>query len=59
MAAEQFADHTISEDAWPGAVIVDQGSIVADGTPDELANQGGGSLSELFRKVTTKESPAA
>ena len=41
------------------AVIVDQGSIVADGTPDELEKQGGGSLSELFRKVTSHESPAA
>jgi ABC-2 type transport system ATP-binding protein len=41
------------------AVIVDQGIIVADGTPKELEAQGGGSLYDLFHKVTTFETPAA
>jgi ABC-2 type transport system ATP-binding protein len=56
-----FSTHILEEvsAACTRAVIVDQGNIVADGTPDELEKQGGGSLSELFRKVTSQESPAA
>lgn len=61
-----FSTHILEEvtEACTRAVIVDQGTIVADGTPDELAAQGGGSLYELFHKVTTSDitnsqSPAA
>ena len=56
-----FSTHILEEvsAACTRAVIVDQGSIVADGTPDELEKQGGGSLSELFRKVTSQETTAA
>jgi len=37
-------------------VIIDQGSIVADGTPEQLREQSGSnSLQDLFRSLTTKE----
>lgn len=56
-----FSTHILEEvtAACTRAVIVDQGIIVADGTPKELETQGGGSLYDLFHKVTTFETPAA
>ncbi len=56
-----FSTHILEEvtAACTRAVIVDQGTIVADGTPKELEAQGGGSLYDLFHKVTTFETPAA
>ena len=56
-----FSTHILEEvtAACTRAVIVDQGIIVADGTPKELESQGGGSLYDLFHKVTTFETPAA
>jgi ABC-2 type transport system ATP-binding protein len=56
-----FSTHILEEvtAACTRAVIVDQGIIVADGTPKELEAQGGGSLYDLFHKVTTFETPAA
>ena len=56
-----FSTHILEEvtAACTRAVIVDQGAIVADGTPQELEAQGGGSLYDLFHKVTTFETPAA
>ena len=56
-----FSTHILEEvsAACTRAVIVDQGSIVADGTPDQLIKEGGGSLYDLFHKVTTFETPAA
>lgn len=56
-----FSTHILEEvtAACTRAVIVDQGTIVADGTPDELEAKGGGSLYDLFHKVTTFETPAA
>ncbi len=56
-----FSTHILEEvtAACTRAVIVDQGQIVADGTPQELEAQGGGSLYDLFHKVTTSEVPAA
>lgn len=56
-----FSTHILEEvtAACTRAVIVDQGTIVADGTPEELTSQGGGSLYDLFHKVTTSETPAA
>ena len=56
-----FSTHMLEEvtAACTRAVIVDQGIIVADGTPKELETQGGGSLYDLFHKVTTFETPAA
>jgi len=52
-----FSTHILEEvnAACTRAVIVDQGRIVADGTPDELSSQGGGSLYDLFHQVTTSE----
>ena len=42
------------------AVIVDRGKIVADGTPAELLAQSGtGSLTDLFRSVTSRDTVAA
>jgi ABC-type multidrug transport system fused ATPase/permease subunit len=39
---------------------VDRGKIVADGTPAELLEQSGnGSLTDLFRRVTTRDTEAA
>jgi len=58
-----FSTHILEEvDAsCTRAVIVDQGRIVEDGTPEELRERSGSnSLSDLFRKVTTTETaPAA
>jgi ABC-2 type transport system ATP-binding protein len=57
-----FSTHILEEveAACTRAVIVDQGKIVADGTPTQLRNQSGtDSLTDLFRKVTTKDTPAA
>ncbi|NWK54104.1 ABC transporter ATP-binding protein [Verrucomicrobiaceae bacterium N1E253] len=53
-----FSTHILEEvdAACTRAVIIDQGSIVADGTPAELREQSGSnSLHDLFRTVTTKE----
>ena len=53
-----FSTHILEEvdAACTRAVIVDQGKIVADGTPAELrAESPDGSLQELFREVTTAE----
>ncbi len=56
-----FSTHILEEvtAACTRAVIVDRGVIVADGTPTELEAEGGGSLYDLFHKVTTFETPAA
>jgi len=56
-----FSTHILEEvtAACTRAVIVDQGVIVADGTPEELETQGGGSLYDLFHKVTTSDVTAA
>jgi len=56
-----FSTHILEEvsAACTRAVIVDQGIIVADGTPKQLTAEGGGSLYDLFHKVTTFETPAA
>ncbi len=53
-----FSTHILEEvdAACSRAVIIDQGSIVADGTPEELREQSGSnSLQDLFRSLTTKE----
>lgn len=53
-----FSTHILEEveAACTRAVIVDRGTIVADGTPDELIKQSGtGSLTDLFRQVTTRD----
>ncbi|MDP0490572.1 MAG: ATP-binding cassette domain-containing protein [Verrucomicrobiota bacterium JB023] len=52
-----FSTHILEEveAACSRAVIVDRGRIVADGTPAELKEKGDGSLHELFRKVTTRD----
>ena len=36
-------------------MIIDQGKIVAEGSPESLRNDGDGSLTELFRKLTTSD----
>lgn len=56
-----FSTHILEEveAACSRAVIVDRGKIVADGTPEELKNQGNGSLHDLFRKVTTEDTAQA
>ncbi|MFD2257797.1 ABC transporter ATP-binding protein [Luteolibacter algae] len=56
-----FSTHILEEveAACTRAVIVDRGRIVADGTPSELiAQSGSGSLTDLFRKVTTTDTAA-
>lgn len=56
-----FSTHILEEveAACTRAVIVDRGKIVADGTPKELIAQApDGSLTELFRKVTTTDTAA-
>lgn len=56
-----FSTHILEEveAACTRAVIVDRGIIVADGTPAELIAQSGtGSLTDLFRKVTTTDTAA-
>jgi len=53
-----FSTHILEEvdAACSRALIIDQGNIVADGTPEELRQQSGtNSLHDLFRKLTTKE----
>jgi ABC-2 type transport system ATP-binding protein len=53
-----FSTHILEEveAACTRAVIVDRGKIVVDGTPDELkAKSGTGSLTDLFRQVTTRD----
>jgi ABC-2 type transport system ATP-binding protein len=53
-----FSTHILEEveAACSRAVIVDRGAIVADGTPAELiARSGTGSLTDLFRAVTTRD----
>ena len=53
-----FSTHILEEveAACTRAVIVDRGTIVADGTPAELIEQSGtGSLTDLFRQVTTRD----
>jgi ABC-2 type transport system ATP-binding protein len=55
-----FSTHILEEveAACTRAVIVDRGRIVADGTPAELIAKGKGSLTDLFRKVTTLDTAA-
>lgn len=56
-----FSTHILEEvdAACTRAVIVDQGRIVADGTPEELRKKSGkDSLHELFRQVTTLDTAA-
>ena len=56
-----FSTHILEEveAACTRAVIVDKGRIVVDGTPAELiAKSGSGSLTDLFRKVTTLDTAA-
>ena len=57
-----FSTHILEEveAACTRAVIVDRGKIVADGTPAELvAQSGSGSLTDLFRTVTSRDTEAA
>jgi ABC-2 type transport system ATP-binding protein len=57
-----FSTHILEEveAACTRAVIVDRGKIVADGTPSELiARSGTGSLTDLFRAVTSRDTAAA
>ena len=57
-----FSTHILEEveAACTRAVIVDRGKIVADGTPSELLAQSGtGSLTDLFRRLTTRDTEAA
>ena len=57
-----FSTHILEEveAACSRAVIVDRGIIVADGTPSELLDLSGtGSLTDLFRKVTSRDTDAA
>lgn len=56
-----FSTHILEEveASCTRAVIVDRGKIVADGTPKELISQApNGSLTELFRNVTTTDTAA-
>ncbi len=57
-----FSTHILEEveAVCTRAVIVDRGTIVADGSPAELqARTQSGSLLELFRKITTEDTTAA
>ncbi|MBX3743110.1 MAG: ATP-binding cassette domain-containing protein [Akkermansiaceae bacterium] len=57
-----FSTHILEEveASCTRAVIVDRGKIVADGTPAELIERSGtGSLTDLFRSVTTRDTAAA
>ncbi len=57
-----FSTHILEEveASCTRAVIVDRGVIVADGTPSELLAQSGtGSLTDLFRSVTSSDTQAA
>jgi ABC-2 type transport system ATP-binding protein len=40
-------------------IIIDQGRVVVDSTPDALREQEGGSLDDVFRKLTTGDRSAA
>jgi ABC-2 type transport system ATP-binding protein len=56
-----FSTHILEEvqASCTRAIIVDRGRIVEDGTPAELiAKAPNGSLTELFRKVTTSDTAA-
>ena len=52
-----FSTHILEEvDAsCTRAMIIDQGKIVAEGSPESLRSEGAGSLTELFRKLTTSD----
>ncbi|MEO1836072.1 MAG: ABC transporter ATP-binding protein, partial [Akkermansiaceae bacterium] len=52
-----FSTHILEEvDAsCTRAMIIDQGKIVAEGTPESLRDAGDGSLTDLFRKLTTSD----
>ncbi|HAT19714.1 MAG: ATP-binding cassette domain-containing protein [Verrucomicrobiota bacterium] len=52
-----FSTHILEEvDAsCTRAMIIDQGKIVAEGSPGSLRTEGDGSLTELFRKLTTSD----
>lgn len=52
-----FSTHILEEvDAsCTRAMIIDQGKIVAEGSPESLRTAGDGSLTELFRKLTTSD----
>ncbi|MDP7497728.1 MAG: hypothetical protein QGI77_14915, partial [Roseibacillus sp.] len=52
-----FSTHILEEvDAsCTRAMIIDQGKIVAEGSPESLRTDGDGSLTELFRKLTTSD----
>ena len=52
-----FSTHILEEvDAsCTRAMIIDQGKIVAEGSPGNLRTEGDGSLTELFRKLTTSD----
>ncbi|MGE9271383.1 MAG: ABC transporter ATP-binding protein, partial [Verrucomicrobiales bacterium] len=57
-----FSTHILEEveASCSRAVIVDRGKIVVDGTPAELiAKSGTGSLTDLFRQVTTLDTDTA
>jgi len=57
-----FSTHILEEvdAACTRALIVDNGKIVADGTPAQLhAQSETGSLTDLFRKLTTRDTEAA
>lgn len=57
-----FSTHILEEveAACTRAVIVDRGRIVIDGTPDQLLEQSSnGSLYELFRKLTSRDTQSA
>lgn len=57
-----FSTHILEEveAACTRAVIVDRGRIVIDGTPEQLLKQSGsGSLYDLFRKLTTRDTQSA
>jgi len=57
-----FSTHILEEveASCTRAVIVDRGVIVADGTPSELLAQSGtGSLTDLFRAVTSSDTEVA
>lgn len=52
-----FSTHILEEvDAsCSRAMIIDQGKLVAEGSPESLREDGKGSLTELFRKLTTSD----
>ena len=52
-----FSTHILEEveASCTRAMIIDQGRIVAEGTPESLRNEGSGSITELFRKLTTSD----